>query len=114
MRAQRHVARHRQEAVEALPLLDPVDARRHDVAVAPDGHAPPALLGGRVEPPVVERVAEQAVGDVVGSQPEAVDPKLDLTLSNRGGGRRGHDADAPQVVAPYLEVHAATLTAAAR
>ncbi len=73
------------------------------VGVAPHRHPAPALLGGE-EVPVLEHVADDGVGDVVGAQAEGVDAQPGLALVQR---RRVEldDAHLVEIAAVDLQVH---------
>ena len=67
-------------------------ARRHvgvsrilDAGVAPDIQFPPFRVRGREEVPVVHRLAEHRVGDVVRCQPEGLDAKQGLAVVRQRG-----------------------------
>ena len=56
-----------------------------DVGVTPDVQLPPARVRRREEVPVVHRVTEHGVGDVVRGQPERLDAEQRLAVFKRRG-----------------------------
>jgi hypothetical protein len=74
------VGRGREVPVHPPAGREPVVLGGGDVGKAPDRDPPPPGLG-REEVPVVHRVAEDGVGDVVGGQAEARDLEQRFTLS---------------------------------
>jgi hypothetical protein len=79
----RHMAGARQISIHSHTRCQIGVPRILDVGVSPDIQLSPLRVRGREEVPVVHRLAEDGVGDVVHRQPERLDAKQSLAVVRR-------------------------------